>query len=311
MFGPRAVNHVLEDISKYTTISKQDTEITLEANPEHITTKAMKEFAAAGINRVSIGVQSLNDTLLNKLSRTHGSTEAVQAIEATHRSGITNISIDLMYDVPGQTLAAWTSTLDRVRELPITHLSLYNLTIEPHTVFFKYRDRIAKEMPGSDVSTAMYLTAVEKLLLMGFEQYEISAFSKDGLYSRHNVGYWMGRPFLGFGPSAFSYWEGKRFRSVASIHKYMEALRGGNKPIDFSEELSKDKGQRELLAIGLRMLQGIDLRKFSEIHGNLSNEVMGVLKKLEEAGLVVMDGNVVALTQRGVLLHDTVAVELV
>jgi oxygen-independent coproporphyrinogen-3 oxidase len=311
LFGPKAIGHVIEEVSKYTDLLNTDLEVTLEANPEHITLAAMQEYAAVGINRVSIGVQSLDDPLLKRLSRTHGSAEAIKALEATYQSGITNISIDLMYDIPGQTLDAWKNTLERVEPLPITHLSLYNLTIEPQTVFFKYRDTIAKEMPGSDVSTEMYLMAVDTLTNYGFDQYEISAFSKEGLYSRHNTGYWQGRPFLGIGPSAFSYWEGKRFRSIANIHKYIDALRGGSKPIDFSEELEPDKMQRELLAIGLRMLCGIDLKAFAEDHGRLSKEIIRTLEKLVRDELLSMDGDIVALTPRGILLHDTVAVELV
>lgn len=311
LFGPKAVAHVLDEITKYTHLSKADVEITLEANPEHITPLAMHEFAAAGVNRVSIGVQSLDDPLLKRLSRTHGSSQAIQAIEDTYNSGITNISIDLMYDIPGQTLEAWQNTLAQVRPLPISHLSLYNLTIEPHTVFFKYRETLAKEMPGNEISTAMYLSAIDVLTQCGFEQYEISAFCKKDLYSRHNVGYWIGRPFLGIGPSAFSYWQGRRFRSIANIHKYIAELRNNQYPTDFSEELLHEKKQRELLAIGLRMLKGIDLVQFRKRHGDLSNDVMMSIEKLAKAGLVTLDGTHIFLTERGRLLHDTVAEEIV
>lgn len=299
LFGPAAIEHVLNEVSKYTSIG--DIEITLEANPEHITRDAMRDFAAAGINRISLGVQSLDDMLLKKLSRSHSSDEAVKAVMDTFHSGIRNISIDLMYDIPGQTIDAWKKTLEKVEGLPVTHLSLYNLTIEPHTVFFKYRDRIEKEMPGVDASTAMYLDAIDGLTKMGFEQYEISAFCKDDKYSRHNVGYWTGRQFLGIGPSAFSYWQGKRFRNVANIHKYMEKLRNGELATDFSEELDENKRQRELIAIGLRMTKGV------RVPENVSSDLLKSLQTLQQQGLLIIQDGTAALTDRGRLLHDSVA----
>ncbi len=303
LFGPKAIARVIDQVAKYTPLAKETIEITLEANPEQISQSLMQEYAAVGINRISLGVQSLDEALLKKLSRTHGVQEALQAIERTVQSGISNISIDLMYDIPGQTLETWEQTLKRVETLPITHLSLYNLTIEPHTVFFKYRESLAKELPDQNTSLAMYLTAIQMLSQHGLSQYEISAFARAGLHSRHNIGYWTGRPFLGFGPSAFSYWEGVRFRNIAHIHKYIQKLREGTFPIDFSEQLEPDKMQRELLAIGLRVLEGVELSAFSELEPTI--------KELETHKLVERAGSKLRLTPRGVLVYDSVASEIV
>jgi oxygen-independent coproporphyrinogen-3 oxidase len=194
---------------------------------------------------------------------------------------------------------------------PITHLSLYNLTIEPHTVFFKYREDIERKLPSHDVSQRMYEMAIEFIPQYGLNQYEISAFAKPGFHSRHNVGYWIARPFIGFGPSAFSYWEEKRFRNVANLNRYCRALEEGKSPIDFEEKLTKDAGQRELLVIQLRLLEGLDLIHFQKRHGELDEITQDDLKRLSQEGLIENHGKVIRLTKRGIFLYDTVASDLI
>jgi oxygen-independent coproporphyrinogen III oxidase len=271
----------------------------------------MQDFAKVGINRVSIGVQTLDDPLLIRLGRTHQSQTSIQTIHATADAGITNISIDLMYDIPGQTLDSWENTLKQLAHLPITHLSLYNLTIEPNTVFFKYQESLKKILPDQESSGAMYQKAIEELNRYGLKQYEISAFAKDNLYSKHNVGYWTGRPFLGFGPSAFSYWDNKRFRSVPQFKHYLNALQNGNFPIDFSEELAPKERRNELLTIALRLKQGVDCIEFEKKHGPLDPFTYKTLETLVEQHLLKQEGNHFALTDQGVLFYDTIAIELI
>ncbi len=287
-------------------------EITLEANPENITRKLMLEYAQAGVNRVSIGIQTLDSQLLSLLQRLHGPQKALDAVHATAEAGICNISIDLMYDLPGQTLESWRETLNQARKLPITHLSLYNLTIEPHTVFFKYREKLSGQLPDPETSLRMYQTAVELLGEYGLRQYEISAFAKADLYSRHNVGYWIGRPFLGLGPSAFSYWEKKRFRNIANLNRYCKALEAEESPIDFEELLDPEARLRELLVINLRLLSGVDLNVFQAEKGALDNETLIALSRLKGEGLLEdAAAGRVRLTSQGILFYDAVASELI
>lgn len=276
-------------------------EITLEANPENIDFERMKRFREAGINRISMGIQSFHDDELTLLGRTHDSKQAKTAILDTTRAGIENISIDLIYDLPNQTLRTWTETLEQVQDLPITHLSLYNLTIEPHTVFHKYKSKIEKMQPPSEVSKQMYTTAVEKLSTYGLYQYEISAFAKPNKESVHNTGYWKARPFIGFGPSAFSDWNGSRFRNVANLNKYHRALEAGESPVDFEEKLDPDARMRELVAIRIRMLDGVDV----------DNALLQEFHSLQEQGLVEIQHNHVRLTQKGILFYDTVAATII
>lgn len=287
-------------------------EITLEANPENIDRQSLQDYRSVGINRLSIGLQSLDDQHLLTLSRRHSAEKGIEAVEIAFTAGFSNISVDLMYDLPGQTLKSWQRTVERAVSLPVTHLSLYNLTIEPHTVFFKYRESLSKQIPDDDVSKSMYEMACCAFEMAGLHQYEISAFAKNGLMSLHNSGYWTGRPFLGLGPSAFSYWEGRRFRNIANLSKYVGQLQECKSPIDFSEELSLEAQQRELLAINLRLLEGLRLSQFELRHGKLSDACKKILAELKNEGY--LDCSPLdhwRLTRQGILFYDTVAAEIV
>jgi oxygen-independent coproporphyrinogen-3 oxidase len=311
LFGAKLLAELLNTIHSYISFDEKSIEITLEANPENITKQLICDYASAGVNRISIGFQTLDDELLIRLGRIHTSNKALEAVIMTHEAGIDNISLDLMYDIPGQTIYSWANTLQQIPKLPITHLSLYNLTIEPHTVFFKYQASLSKLLPDAESSAQMYCMAIDQLKNSGLLQYEISAFAKNDLYSKHNVGYWTGRPFLGFGPSAFSYWEGRRFRNVAHLGRYLKTLQEGSFPIDFEEKLEPDPHQRELLAIALRLLQGVNLDEFQSSHGPLPNNLINVLSNLEKEGFLVRKNNTIALTNKGTLFYDTIAVEII
>lgn len=311
LLGVPAIAEIIQWVSSIPDSDMQSMEITLEANPENIEINSLRRYHDAGINRLSIGLQSLDDRQLITLSRQHSATKGIQAVEMAQEVGFTNISVDLMYDLPGQTLVSWERTIERAASLPISHLSLYNLTIEPHTVFFKYRESLQAQLPEDEVSKQMFEAACLHFKANDLHQYEISAFAKDGFVSRHNSGYWTGRPFLGLGPSAFSYWDNKRFRNVANLSKYTHALKNHNSPIDFSEELSTEARQRELLAIALRLLSGVNLPAFEQSHGPLSAACHTVLAQLVEDGYLHLANSRYQLSKKGILFYDTVASEIV
>lgn len=300
LFGPKRIATLLN------MVGKKPQEITLEVNPENVTEEAMRAFAQAGINRVSLGVQSLDDSSLGILGRGHSARKAIEAIESVHRAGITNISIDLMYDLPHQTLESWERTLAKAQELPITHLSLYNLTFEPHTLFLKKEKTLRPFLPSSEMSLEMLEKGVESLEAMGLMRYEISAFAKQGYEAIHNKGYWLGRPFLGFGPSAFSDWEGRRFRNIANLKKYCELLKEGKPAIDFEEKLAYPDNVHERFAVELRLLKGVSLSKFE-----LNEACLKRLKALEAKGWISIEGELVKLTENGLLFYDSVASEII
>ena len=311
-------------------------EITLEANPEDVTLVKMKKFAKVGINRVSIGVQTLNDQLLKKLGRLHNGAKALQAIEDTYLAGIKDISADLMFDLPEQTLSDWESTLQEIVQKPLTHISLYNLTIEPKTLFFRQKKELLKKIPNDETSYQMLLSTKRILEENSFNQYEISAFSRSGQYSQHNIGYWIGRPFIGLGPSAFSYWEGKRFQNYAHINRYANALSKEESAIDFSEELDPQAKIRELFTIRLRLCCGCNLASFEKEFGSLEAATKLKLQELKEQNLIeekfVKDkfveskfikgkfiegelikgkGSTFFLSEKGRFFYDSVAAELI
>lgn len=310
LLGADSIGLLIERVKRDLPCVK-DLEITLEANPENVTYAHMQAFQAAGINRVSIGIQTFEEALLKRLGRLHSIRQSEDAVYATYEAGIQNISVDLMYDLPGQTNQGWQWTLERAAQLPITHLSLYNLTIEPHTVFFKYRQDIEKQQPDAESSLKMYQEACIILESAGLKAYEISAFERGGHPSRHNTGYWLGREFLGFGPSAFSYWDKSRFRNVAHLGKYVQRLEAGESPIDFSEQLDQDAQRRELLVIALRMRQGVCLDEFQKKYGLLEKGSIDGIHTLCQEGLLIQEGSLLKLSPRGILFYDTVASDLV
>jgi len=311
LFGPHRIKQLLETIKESEIGLSPNLEVTLEANPEKISLFLMQDYAQAGINRVSIGIQSLDSRLLKILGRLHNTEMAKQSVLTTLEAGISNITIDLMYELPHQTLSQWQETLDQVEELPITHLSLYNLTIEPQTIFFKKRKSLALVLPDAETNLEMYLQALKTFEKQGLQQYEISAFSKPGFQSKHNTGYWTGRPFLGLGPSAFSFWEGRRFQNIANLSKYHAALKSDQSPISFSEELDCDAHRRELLTIHLRLTDGVDLKDFEKSHGPLEKETLSSLNDLADKNLIHIDGSKLKLTPSGILYHDAIAAELI
>ncbi|WP_194847937.1 radical SAM family heme chaperone HemW [Candidatus Neptunochlamydia vexilliferae] len=276
-------------------------EVTVETNPEDVTPELMNHLYSLGVNRVSIGVQSLNNPLLKHLGRNHTAQKAIDAVQITKEAGIDNITIDLMYELPHQTLETWKETVDRAVKLPIIHLSLYNLTIEPHTVFHKRKEKLLPHLPDEETAAAMLAYACDRFEEVGLHRYEISAFGK---LSVHNTGYWTGREFLGLGPSAFSYWGGKRFQNSCSLSKYIQALQTGKLPVDFEEKLPPLASLHEKIAVGLRMTEGIALL-------DIPSSTEALLTALAEEGWLTYEESRARLTEKGRLFYDTVAEKVI
>ena len=311
LLPPEEIEKILSWIKSGPAFLSSNCEITLEANPEKTEKSLMLAFAKAGINRVSLGVQSFDDTLLQILGRTHDSSAAKKAVEAVYEAGITNISIDLMYELPFQTVLQWEKSVEEAIKLPITHLSLYNLTFEPGTVFYKKQKNLSKNLPSEEDAVAMLNIATSSFPAAGLKRYEISAFAKDNLFSVHNVGYWTARPFIGFGPSAFSYYNNRRFRNIPHLKKWAEQITKGLPPEDFEETLDLAARQKELLAVELRLLQGVNLPSFIKKNSPLSKELEQSIQKNIQDGYLQFLGTNLSLTEKGLLFYDSVAEELI
>lgn len=299
LFGHKNIGALLDTINRTLHLAP-DCEITLEANPEEGTIPFLKGYRDLGINRLSLGVQSLDNRSLETLERTHSAQKAIETLHHAEKAGFQNVSIDLMYDLPGQTRGSWQHTLDQLSTLPFQHLSLYNLTIEPHTSFFKRKPTL----PDAQDSLYFLHSALETMERLGLKRYEISAFARDGHTSRHNLGYWTGRPFLGYGPSAFSDWDGERFRNEAHLLRYLRNLKENQSPVDFRERLDPEARARERLAVALRVLDGVEWK-------TITPDTRLILQRLCQEGYLIHTDDRIALSEKGTLFYDTVAAEII
>lgn len=306
LFGPDRIKALLDFINEHILPIDEKCEVTLEVNPEDVSCERFLRFKLAGINRISLGVQSLHDPSLVQIGRTHDASKAIQAIWTVYKAGIKNISIDLMYDRPHQTLKDWEYELGLLKDLPITHLSLYNMTIEEGSAYKRHEVKIKRQMPDTELSLQLHQTALDKLQDLGFERYEISAFCKQAQRSCHNLGYWQGRDFLGLGPSAFSYFEKKRFKNVSNFKLYTQAISKGQLAYDFEEKLSPLESLKEMLCIGLRVKEGVYLEKFQNDYGVIPKSLFDEIEILMNKGLLIKENGFIQLTDLGKLFYDDV-----
>ncbi len=261
-FGAEGMAVILAAIRRSFDVDS-DAEITFEANPDSVSDKMLRRLRAEGFNRVSLGVQSDDDALLRKLGRPHTYAQATLAVQRIRKAGFRNISLDLMYGLPGQTLTAWQDTLQHVMSLNPDHMSCYGLKVEERTPMYAYKDICG--IPDDDTQADMYLTAVEMLKNRGYRQYEISNFAKKGLISKHNMKYWMGGEYLGFGPDASSDFAGKRFTFVRDVYAYIDALKHGGSIIADVQEVPPRERAGEYLMTRLRTTTGIQKEEYEKL----------------------------------------------
>ena len=238
-------------------------EITFEANPDSVSDRLLHRLRAEGFNRVSLGIQSDDDEMLKKLGRPHTYSQAVAAYHKIRKAGFKNVSVDLMYGLPGQDMLDWQETLDNVLRLLPEHISCYALKVEEGTPFWEYRDML--NLPDEDTQAEMYLTAVEALRSRGFRHYEISNFARKGMVSRHNMKYWTGGEYLGFGPAASSDFAGKRFTLKRDLQAYIAGIRDGGDIMEEMEEIPMRERAGEYLMLRLRTSQGIEAGEYEKL----------------------------------------------
>ena len=240
-----------------------DAEITFEANPDSVSEKLLRRLHGEGFNRVSLGVQCSDDEILKKIGRPHNYAQAVTAVQRIRKAGFKNLSLDLIYGLPGQTRAAWLETVQRVLALAPEHISCYGLKVEEGTPLYEYKDFC--QLADDDTQADMYLDAVELLASRGYKQYEISNFAKKNMMSRHNLKYWTGGEYLSFGPSASSDFAGKRFTVIRDLQGYIQGIRTGGQVLEEVEEIPSRERAGEYLMLRMRLVSGIE-RKEYETH---------------------------------------------
>ena len=258
-FGADGMATILTAIRRYFDVAN-DAEITFEANPDSVSDKLLRRLRAEGFNRVSLGIQCDDDAILQKIGRPHNYAQAVTAVERIRRAGYRNLSVDLMYGLPGQTLDGWETTLRRVLTLNPEHISCYGLKVEERTPLYDYKD--ACNLPDDDMQADMYLTAVEILKSKGYRQYEISNFARKGMISKHNWKYWTGGEYLGFGPDASSDFGGKRFTMVRDLLAYINGIKHGGQVVSELQEIPQRERAGEFLMTRLRTAAGVDPQEY-------------------------------------------------
>lgn len=284
-------------------------EITFECNPDSVSDKLLGRLRAEGFNRVSLGIQTDDDELLRKLGRPHSYAQAVSAFHRIRKAGFRNVSVDLMYGLPGQTLRAWRETLEHVLELNPEHISCYGLKVEEGTPLYEYKDYA--KLPDDDAQADMYLTAVDVLKGYGFRQYEISNFARKGLYSKHNMKYWTGGEYLGFGPSASSDFAGKRFTLCRSVQSYISGIRDKGQIIDEVDEIPARERAGEYLMLRLRTISGIHPETYEKTYLLSFAPLEDILERNRQLGYAVhMDDGRWHLTPKGFLISNTIISDL-
>ena len=282
-------------------------ELTIEANPGDLDADKIAVLKNSAVNRVSLGVQTFDDKMLKKIGRSHLEKDIYENIDRLKLAGFDNISIDLIYALPGQTMEQVKDNVAEAIGLDIPHMSLYSLILENHTVFMNRMRRGKLPLPKEELEAEMFEYIIAELEKSGFEHYEISNFSKPGFESRHNLMYWDNAEYYGIGAGASGYVNGVRYKNHGPIRHYLSAVEEGNARIT-EEHLSQKEQMEEEMFLGLRKKSGVSMARFEEKFGRSFDGLYGeIVRDLVQQGLMQIEGDRVRMTKRGLFLGDTVA----
>lgn len=311
LLTPSQMSQLMETVYDCFDVQK-DCEITMEANPGTVNLESLKGYRDCGVNRISFGVQSFSDDILKGLGRIHTSEDAYRAYEQARQAGFANVSIDLMFAVPGLTEKLWDQTMEKAFELDPEHISFYSLQIEEGTPYFQMFEEGTLTQTSEEDDRIMYHSAIEKLKEHGYVHYEVSNAAKKGFESRHNLKYWSMEDYLGFGLGASSFSEGKRRQNTCSPQQYISG--NGMEGMDIHVNTPEDSAS-EFVFTGLRKLKGISLLEFEEYTGrNFYEFYPGIGNKIREwerCGLAVMSGDNFRLTVSGMDVQNSILMEFV
>ena len=282
-------------------------ELTIEANPGDLDQEKIAVLKDSPVNRVSLGVQTFNDRMLKQIGRSHSEKDIYENIANLKKAGFDNISIDLIYALPKQTMEDVKINVAKAIALDIPHMSLYSLILENHTVFMNRMRRGKLPLPKEDLEAEMFEYIIAELGKAGFEHYEISNFSKPGFESRHNLMYWDNAEYYGIGAGASGYVNGVRYKNHGPIRHYLQAVEAGNARVQ-EEMLTLNEKMEEEMFLGLRKKSGVSKKRFEEKFGlSFEDQYGAVVSELTEQGLLVPDRDIVRMTKQGLFLGDTVA----
>ena len=297
---------LLEGLTKNLDLSMLE-ELTIEANPGDLDADKIAVLQNSAVNRVSLGVQTFDDKMLKKIGRSHTEKDIYENIDRLKLAGFDNISIDLIYALPGQTMEQVKENVAKAIGLDIPHMSLYSLILENHTVFMNRMRRGKLPLPKEELEAEMFEYIIAELEKAGFEHYEISNFSKTGFESRHNLMYWDNDEYYGIGAGASGYVDGVRYKNHGPIRHYLKAVEEGSARIN-EEHLSQREQMEEEMFLGLRKKSGVSKVRFEEKFGTSFEDLYGqVVRDLCHQGLLQVEGQQIRMTKKGLFLGDTVA----
>ncbi|HEO1202498.1 TPA: oxygen-independent coproporphyrinogen III oxidase [Streptococcus agalactiae] len=300
------LDYLLTELSRDLNLNTLE-EFTIEANPGDLTVDKIEVLQKSAVNRVSLGVQTFNDKHLKRIGRSHNEVQIYSTIDALKTAGFQNISIDLIYALPGQTMDDVRSNVAKALSLNIPHLSLYSLILEHHTVFMNKMRRGKLHLPTEDLEAEMFEYIISEMERNGFEHYEISNFTKPGFESRHNLMYWDNVEYYGVGAGASGYLDGIRYRNRGPIQHYLKGVSEGNARLS-EEVLSKNEMMEEELFLGLRKKKGVSIGKFEQKFGTFFEKRYGqIVQELQSDGLLKENNGFIQMTKKGLFLGDTVA----
>ena len=289
---------------------KEDAEITLEANPDDLTPEYVSMLRRLPINRISMGIQTFQEETLKLLHRRHTARQAIEAFQRCRGAGFRNISIDLMYGLPGETLKIWKEDLQQAIALHPEHISAYHLIYEEGTALWKLRDEHQVEEADEDLSVTLFKTLIDELKQAGYQHYEISNFCLPGLHSRHNSSYWTGKKYLGCGPSAHSFNGSSRQWNIASLDNYLKGIASG-KPNYEIEELDLYTRYNDFVITSIRTCWGMSLSRLrSEYSEELYRYCLRMAKSHLEQGVLEIEEDTLRLTQEGIFISDGIMSDL-
>ena len=307
LLAPSQLDLILATLHEQFTIDPKS-EITLEINPGSVTREKLDAFRSVGVNRASFGAQTFDDAELAKLGRSHNGADALKTFADLRDAGFNNISFDLIAGLPGQTLEGWQRNIEQFLALSPEHLSFYLLEVHSGTPLAEHIRRGLQPVPDDDLAGLMYRWMLDHASEAGYEHYEISNLCQPGFHSRHNVKYWSADPYFGFGCSAHSY-DGRtrRWSNHRDVLKYVELIENGMAPIVEEQELTETDVRAEALFLGMRLMRGVDVRRYQESFGVDLREQHGAdLDRFRKAGLLEFDGDLIRLTRTGALLSNEV-----
>jgi len=309
--NPFQLERILKECVNEFTIAS-NAEITIEANPATVGIELMKSIRTMGYNRISIGVQSFDKAELKLLDRAHGPKEIHSTVDCARKAGFDNLSLDLMFAVPNQSLSSWENNLNKALEKNPEHLSTYNLTIEQGTAFSKLQSNGKLIMPDDDHQLELYKKTIERLTKKGFHHYEISNFARRGKECKHNITYWENKNTLGLGAGASSYMNGTRFKNINLPAHYIRQVKEKKIAVEHSETLELRQAMGETIMLGLRLLQGINIHQFEKrFQISFIKLFRNIISALKEKELVIIEKDYLRLSQKGLFWADSVILEFI